>query len=137
MEKLNRAQKCSILGPQNLGSRGSPGPRAPPDPHLISTLLYSCSYLYLLIGERCHAFSPYGPKISQFHAVYLKTLAKLYVGAPQEAWRTSCREYWICPCSLLFISLQAVSTVFLTFKNFNPKDPKVNCISHFISCFQK
>ena len=22
MEKLNRAQKCSILGPQNLGSRG-------------------------------------------------------------------------------------------------------------------
>ena len=28
MEKLNRAQKCSILGPQNLGSRGgrAPGP---------------------------------------------------------------------------------------------------------------
>ena len=24
MEKLNRAQKCSILGPQNLGSRGGP-----------------------------------------------------------------------------------------------------------------
>ena len=35
MEKLNRAQKCSILGPQNLGSGGGPGPRAPPlDPHL-------------------------------------------------------------------------------------------------------
>ena len=30
MEKLNRAQKCSILGPQNLGSRGGPGPRVPP-----------------------------------------------------------------------------------------------------------
>ena len=29
MEKLNRAQKCSILGPQNLGSRGNPGPRGP------------------------------------------------------------------------------------------------------------
>ena len=28
MEKLNRAQKCSILGPQNLGSRG--GPAGPP-----------------------------------------------------------------------------------------------------------
>ena len=28
MEKLNRAQKCSILGPQNLGSRGA-GPPAP------------------------------------------------------------------------------------------------------------
>ena len=26
MEKLNRAQKGSILGPQNLGSRGGPGP---------------------------------------------------------------------------------------------------------------
>ena len=30
MEKLNRAQKCSILGPQNLGSGGGPGPRGPP-----------------------------------------------------------------------------------------------------------
>ena len=30
MEKLNRVQKCSILGPQNLGSRGGPGPRGPP-----------------------------------------------------------------------------------------------------------
>ena len=29
MEKLNRAQKCSILGPQNLGSRGGPGPGPP------------------------------------------------------------------------------------------------------------
>ena len=30
MEKLNRAPKCSNLGPQNLGSRGDPGPRGPP-----------------------------------------------------------------------------------------------------------
>ena len=30
MEKLNRAQKCSILGPQNLGSGG--GARAPGAP---------------------------------------------------------------------------------------------------------
>ena len=29
MEKLNRAQKCSILGPQNLGSRGGLGPQGP------------------------------------------------------------------------------------------------------------
>ena len=29
MEKLNRAQKCSILGPQNLGSRGGRAPGAP------------------------------------------------------------------------------------------------------------
>ena len=32
MEKLNRAQKCSILGPQNLGSGGGPGPPGPPPP---------------------------------------------------------------------------------------------------------
>ena len=30
MEKLNRAQKCSILEPQNLGSGGGPGPLGPP-----------------------------------------------------------------------------------------------------------
>ena len=29
MEKLNKAQKCSILGPQNLGSRGPQAPEAP------------------------------------------------------------------------------------------------------------
>ena len=29
VEKLNRAQKCSILGPQNLGSRGAPPGSAP------------------------------------------------------------------------------------------------------------
>ena len=34
MEKLNRAQKCSILGPQKLGSRGAQDHGAPLDPHL-------------------------------------------------------------------------------------------------------
>ena len=29
MENLNRAQKCSILGPQNLGSGGTQASRAP------------------------------------------------------------------------------------------------------------
>ena len=38
MEKLNRAQKCSILGPQNLGSGGAWAPRAPLDPHLLNEL---------------------------------------------------------------------------------------------------
>ena len=34
MEKLNRAQKCSILGPQNLGSGGASGPLgSAPDQH--------------------------------------------------------------------------------------------------------
>ena len=35
MEKLDRAQKCLILGPHNLGLAGL-GPRPPLDPHLIS-----------------------------------------------------------------------------------------------------
>ena len=35
MEKLNRAQKCPILGPQNLGSRGArvPPPGSAPENH--------------------------------------------------------------------------------------------------------
>ena len=32
MEKLNRAQKCSILGPQKPRVKGGPGPRAPGTP---------------------------------------------------------------------------------------------------------
>ena len=36
MEKLNKAQKCSILGPQNLGSRGAQAPEDPLDLHLHS-----------------------------------------------------------------------------------------------------
>ena len=40
MEKLNRAQKCSILGPQNLGSSGGPGPPSPP---WIRTWCYTSS----------------------------------------------------------------------------------------------
>ena len=41
VKKLNRAQKCSILGPQNLGSGGGPGPRGPPNgsaPAVSSTM---------------------------------------------------------------------------------------------------
>ena len=52
MEKLNRAQKCSILGPQNLGSRGGPGPRGPPGSAPVQFSLgminiihdYACSF---------------------------------------------------------------------------------------------
>ena len=48
MEKLNRAQKCSILGPQNLGSREGPGPPGPP---WICTCIMLVNYL--LISEIC------------------------------------------------------------------------------------
>ena len=30
---------------------------------------------------------PYGPKFSQFHAVFSQILAKSYVGVPLEGWR--------------------------------------------------
>ena len=42
MEKLNRAQKCSILGPQNLGSGGGPGPRGPPPPGSAPEGIVNC-----------------------------------------------------------------------------------------------
>ena len=45
--KLNRAPKCSILGPQNLGW-GGPGPPALLDPHLNSNAV-TISLLHLLI----------------------------------------------------------------------------------------
>ena len=43
MEKLNRAQKCSILGPQNLRSRGGArAPGAPPGSAPVSSNDNSC-----------------------------------------------------------------------------------------------
>ena len=46
MEKLNRAQKSSILGPQNLGSRGGPGPRPPPPGSASGTHAHNYSYTF-------------------------------------------------------------------------------------------
>ena len=46
MEKLNRAQKCLILGPQNLGSRGAWAPRSLLDPHLSCSL---CVWLVAVV----------------------------------------------------------------------------------------
>ena len=40
MEKLNRAQKCSILGLQNLGSGGARAPGPPPDPRLLALISF-------------------------------------------------------------------------------------------------
>ena len=61
MEKLNRAQKCSILGPQNLGSGGAWAPGAPLDPHLHAKDPYGegmwgnlcsvCAYRYVGISR--------------------------------------------------------------------------------------
>ena len=47
MEKLNRAQKCSILGPQNLGSGGGPGPQgAPPGSAPAEYTVAGAYYVY-------------------------------------------------------------------------------------------
>ena len=52
-EKLKRALKSSILGPQNLGSGGGPGPQGPPlDPHLKRNIYI----FYIEIGH--FTFSP-------------------------------------------------------------------------------
>ena len=42
MKKLNRAQKCSILGPKNLGSRGGAG-SAPEQNHRLRPALQHVS----------------------------------------------------------------------------------------------
>ena len=46
MEKLNRAAKCSILGPQNLGSGG--GARAPGPPPWIRGWLHNFKVTWIL-----------------------------------------------------------------------------------------
>ena len=54
MEKLNKAQICSILGPQNPGSRGDPG-SAP-----VFSILHSfdCCYRY----STCNAIFDFNMK---------------------------------------------------------------------------
>ena len=51
MEKLNRAQKCSVLGPQNLGSRGARAPGPPPGSAPASTLFHEGS---AFVSTICH-----------------------------------------------------------------------------------
>ena len=53
-KKLDRAPKCSILGPQNLGSGGGPGPRGPPrlDP-LVQSWQY-CRHFVSMWKSRMH-----------------------------------------------------------------------------------
>ena len=55
MEKLNRAQKCSILGPQNLGSRGGENrdyPGAPPGSAPVSLPLGKYSVILINKTEK-------------------------------------------------------------------------------------
>ena len=51
MEKLNRAQKCSILGPQNLGSGGARAPGAPPGSAPELTLHYVTNAAWKLCSK--------------------------------------------------------------------------------------
>ena len=55
MEKLNMAQKCSILGPQNLGSGGARAPGASPGsaPDIISEFSVSYSFgIFTFVVDR-------------------------------------------------------------------------------------
>ena len=52
MEKLNRAQKCSILGPQNLGSGGG---RAPGPPRIRTCMSTNKKLGQPLLEQRCTA----------------------------------------------------------------------------------
>ena len=95
MEKLNRAQKCSILGPQNLGSRGVWDPD-PPDPRL-----YKCG------GGSKGACAPVRTKLFLISCSFWGNLANLYVSVPPQGWRPPGGEFWIrlctwsvCECSL-------------------------------------
>ena len=59
VEKLNRAQKCSILGPQNLGSGGGPGPPGPPPG--------SAPEMYLrYVTHHCHSAYHHADKTFRF-----------------------------------------------------------------------
>ena len=49
MEKLNRAAKCSILGPQNLGSGG--GARAPGAPPGSAAVYLKKNYLHVVSSK--------------------------------------------------------------------------------------
>ena len=84
MEKLNRAQKCSILGPQNLGS-GGPGPQGPPGSAPVSFLLCqsspfaSCLVFLLCIALLKQRFDPLKAQptcaeLMTFHCVCHKPL---------------------------------------------------------------
>ena len=66
VEKLNRAQKCSILGPQNLGSGGGPGPRGPPPGSAPVT--DSESKLNILTNLRDFAFVGWEPSWTYYFA---------------------------------------------------------------------
>ena len=57
MEKLNRAQKCSILGPQNLGSGGARAPGPPPGsaPEYLQEVEVQCKETVLSKSNRFKA----------------------------------------------------------------------------------
>ena len=57
MKESDGTKKCSILGPQNLGSRGGLGPWTPLDPHLgvanLPHIHFEIDYLFRFESEKC------------------------------------------------------------------------------------
>ena len=70
MEKLNRAQKCSILGPQNLGSGGTGPPGPPPGsaPGLVDSTPYFLQEMAVYFDHKIQAPGQGGHSLSAWHS---------------------------------------------------------------------
>ena len=69
MEKLNRAAKCSILGPQNLGS-GEPGPPGPPP----GSAAGHCTKSSWLHSTTLHARGTVAPRPTEWSCIIARQL---------------------------------------------------------------
>ena len=85
MEKLNRAQKCSILGPQNLGSGGAWAPRPPPG----SAPDIKTSHLTMQPPQRPIAITQY-----EFSGTTKFSVKRNIQNIPSEVYRT---DMFKCP----------------------------------------
>ena len=100
MEKLNRAQKCSILGPQNLGSMGwVRAPRIPldPQPNVVNVTTHQKSKTGISVAPQKGLMSSkiFLKKIQNFKNVWkdfwISLLAKLACIAHFDTWPTESR----------------------------------------------
>ena len=94
--------------PESISSRALKARNVVSWPGGAGTSLYHWLHHLLMVCTFGLHWRIYGPKCSQFHAVYfLENLAKLYVGAPWRVSAPSYEESWIppwpvdCKCALM------------------------------------